>query len=251
MNARLAFALLAGLMVATLALAFVLPAFGQSGGIQVNDADATRTESASLASGLNTVLDQVSLRIVTQYSNALRYFGLAAPSPQLQTLLGQVMPRVVFDHAASSRTVLLPGIPTGLQSVLEQAALRVIFQYAAAARKQPLVYPKALIGDGIPPIISGVAAAPDVGGIKVTWKTDEWADSIVVFGTQSGVYPESRSDPLYVKDHAVLLTGLAPGVYYYRVKSHDQSGNLAQSAEGSFTVSVGPIPRAYLPIVVR
>jgi hypothetical protein len=145
MNARLAFPLLAGLVVATLALALVLPAFGQSG-IQVTNADATRTTSTSLASDLNTALNGVSLRIVTESSNALRYSGLAAPPAALQSLLGQATSRVVFDHAASSRTALLSAIPGGLQSVLEQVALRVIYQYAAAARQQPLVYPKALIG---------------------------------------------------------------------------------------------------------
>jgi hypothetical protein len=54
MNTRLALPLLAGLVVvAALVLALTLPAFGQSG-IIVNNADATRTTSTSLASDLNT-----------------------------------------------------------------------------------------------------------------------------------------------------------------------------------------------------
>ena len=90
-----------------------------------------------------------------------------------------------------------------------------------------------------------------IGGIKITWTTDKFADGTVVFGTQPGVYPQGpRSDPLYVKSHVILLTGLTPGTYYYRVQSRDQSDNLAQSAEGSFTVSA-VIPRAYLPLVLR
>ena len=113
-----------------------------------------------------------------------------------------------------------------------------------------MVYPRSLVGDTTAPVISARSAAPAAGGIKVTWTTDEFADSTVVFGTQPGVYPQTRSDPLYVKSHVILLTGLTPGTYYYRVQSRDQSGNLAQSAEGSFTVSA-MIPRAYLPLLLR
>jgi hypothetical protein len=250
MKPRLALPLLAGLaIVAALVLALALPAFGQTG-IQVNNADATRTTSTSLTSGLNSTLSGASLRIVTKYANALRSLGLGAPPGALQTLLGQVMPRVVYEHAASSRTALLPAPPGGLQSTLAQAVLRIVFQYAASARQMAMVYPRALVGDTTAPVISARSAVPAAGGIKVTWTTDEFADSTVVYGTQPGVYPQTRSDPLYVKSHVILLTGLTPGTYYYRVQSRDRSGNLAQSAEGSFTVTA-VIPRAYLPLMLR
>ena len=250
MSARKALPLLAGLVVAALVLALALPAFGQTG-IIVNNADATRTTSTSLAPDLNIRLNQASLRIVTQYSNALRYFGLISPPAALQSRLGLVAERVVFDHAASSRTVLLPAVPVGLQTLLGQAALRVIFDHAASARQQPLAYPRDLLADSVPPVISGVAAARDVDGMKITWTTDEFADSTVLFGTQPGAYPQTASDPLYVKNHVVLLPGLAEGTYYYRVQSRDQSGNLVQSTERSFTVTAGPIPWIYLPYVRR
>ena len=187
---------------------------------------------------------------MTGYANALRSLGLGAPPGTLQTLLAQATPRVVYEHAASSRTVLLPALPGGLQSALAQAVLRIVFQYAASARQMPMVYPRSLVGDTAAPVVSAVAAAPAAGGIRVTWTTDEFADSMVVFGTQPEVYPQTRSDPLYVKSHVILLTGLTPGTYYYSVKSADQSGNLAQSTEGSFTVST-VIPRAYLPLLLR
>ena len=79
MNARLALPLLVGLLVvAALVLALALPAFGQTG-IIVNNAETTRTTSVSLAAGLNSTLSGAGLRIATQYANALRHFGLAAP----------------------------------------------------------------------------------------------------------------------------------------------------------------------------
>lgn len=250
MNARKALPLLAGLVVAALVLALALPALGQTG-IIVNNADATRTESAALAPDLNTALSGASLRIVTEYANALRYSGLVTPPAALQSRLGLVTARVVFDHAASSRTVLLTAVPGGLLSRLGQAAQRVIFDHAASARQQPLTYPRTMLADSVPPAISAVAAARDAGGMKITWTTNEFADSTVLFGTQPGVYPQTVSDPLYVKNHAVLLPGLAEGTYYYCVQSRDQSGNLVQSTEQSFIVTAGPVPWIYLPYVRR
>ena len=176
--------------------------------------------------------------------------GLAAPPGALQTLLGQATPRVVYEHAASSRIAPLPALPSGLQSALAQAVLRIVFQYAASGRQMAMVYPRTLVSDTTAPVISARSAVQGTEGIKVTWTTDEFADSTVLFGTQPGVYPQTRSDPLYVKSHVILLTGLTPGTYYYRVQSRDQSDNQAQSAEGSFAVSA-VIPRAYLPLVLR
>ena len=219
MKVRFVLLMLAGLVVvAALVLTLALPAFGQSG-IIVNNADATRTTSTSLASGLNSVLGGVSSRIVTQYANTMRFIGLGKP-------------------------------PAPFQSLLNQAAQRVILLGANTARHQQMIYPRGLIGDTTAPVISARSTAPAAGGIKVTWTTDELADSAVVFGTQPGVYPQTRSDSLYVRSHVVLLTGLTPGTYHYRVQSRDRSGNPAQSAEGSFTVSA-VIPRAYLPLLLQ
>jgi len=216
MNARMAFPLLASIVLAALVLMFALPAFGQSGNIQINNADGSRTTSVSLSPAFPGILTH---RIISQYAQALRQAVLVVPPGPLQSLLGQ-------------------------------ASVRVVFSAAQAARRQQMIYPVSLVADGVPPVISARSAAQDAGGIKVTWTTDEFADSTVVFGTQPGVYPQMRSDPLYVKSHVILLTGLAPGTYYYRVQSRDQSDNQAQSAEGSFTVSA-VIPRAYLPLVLR
>jgi hypothetical protein len=218
MKARLVLQLLAGLVVAALLLALALPAFSQTG-IQVNNADTTRTTSTSLASDLNIALGGVGSRIVTQYANTMRYIRVGIPPAPFQSLLNQVM-------------------------------LRTILLDANTARQQQMIYPRGLIGDTSAPVISARSAAPAAGGIKVTWTTDELADSTVVYGTQPGVYPQTRSDPLYVRSHVILLTGLTPGTYYYRVQSRDQSGNPAQSAEGSFTVTA-MIPRAYLPLLLR
>ena len=91
----------------------------------------------------------------------------------------------------------------------------------------------------------------NAGGVRLPGQRTSSRDSTVILGTQPGVYPQLRSDPLYVKSHIILLTGLPPANYYYRVQSRDQSGNLAQSSEGSFTINSGPTHRGYLPLVLR
>ena len=87
MNARLALPLLAGLVVAALVLALALPAFGQSG-IMVNNADATRTTSTSLASDLNSVLSGVSSAHRDAVCQHDAFLGLGTPPDALQILLG-------------------------------------------------------------------------------------------------------------------------------------------------------------------
>ena len=83
----------------------------------------------------------------------------------------------------------------------------------------------------------------------ITWATDEFATSTVLYGTQPGVYSQTVSDPLYTKQHSITLTGLPPGTmpYYYVVRSTDRSGNTATSSEYTFNTQ----PFVYLPLIMR
>ncbi|MEA2051915.1 MAG: fibronectin type III domain-containing protein [Euryarchaeota archaeon] len=70
---------------------------------------------------------------------------------------------------------------------------------------------------------------------KITWKTDEFADSVLKYGVNSMAYTELSIDLLFVKDHEITLTGLSPDTtYYFVVDSTDQSGNTAESSEYRF-----------------
>ncbi len=61
--------------------------------------------------------------------------------------------------------------------------------------------------------------------VKVTWKTDEFADSMLKYGMNSTAYTKICIDVLFVKDHEITLTGLSPDMtYYFVVNSTDQSG---------------------------
>ena len=83
----------------------------------------------------------------------------------------------------------------------------------------------------------------------ITWATDEFATSTVLYGTQPGVYSQTVSDPLYTEQHKITLTGLPPGTipYYYVVRSTDRSGNTATSSEYTFNTQ----PFVYLPLIMR
>jgi hypothetical protein len=211
-------AILLGIVLLALG-ASVVPAVGQGGdNIIVNGADGVWTRSVSITQDLTNRLANVAPRVVLESVNQVRHIRLNAPPASLQTLLGQV-------------------------------PARVILLYANAVRHQRLVYPVALFHDTTPPQITSLAAAP-MGGdkAKITWTTNEFATSEVLYGTQSGVYPYKVSDPLYTKQHEVTLTGLTPGTkYYYKVRSTDRSGNTATSAEYNFTVQI----HVYLPLVLR
>lgn len=90
--------------------------------------------------------------------------------------------------------------------------------------------------DIAPPAITDlVAIVLSENSALVEWQTDEPADSLVSYGTSSGVHPLEESDSALVTDHAVTLTGLTPDTtYYFVVSSADGAGNTAQSQEGSF-----------------
>jgi YVTN family beta-propeller protein len=77
----------------------------------------------------------------------------------------------------------------------------------------------------------------------VTWTTNEAADTQVEYGLSANPNDWSATtlDPSHSLTHSQPLTGLVPGnVYYYRVKSRDQAGNLATSGQFSFTTIDNP-----------
>jgi chitodextrinase len=81
--------------------------------------------------------------------------------------------------------------------------------------------------DTIPPVITDISVICLANNsAKVTWETDEFADSVVKYGINSTAYTELSIDVLFVKDHEITLTGLSPDTtYYFVVNSTDQSGN--------------------------
>jgi hypothetical protein len=95
------------------------------------------------------------------------------------------------------------------------------------ARGQTLQSFRTRATDAAAPAITGARAfsLPD-GTARVTWTTSEPATSRVDFGESAGNMTEHRLDGALVRQHEVVLTGLAGDhPYVLRVSSEDASGN--------------------------
>jgi len=104
--------------------------------------------------------------------------------------------------------------------------------------------PGTLPADTTPPVISGVAAgSASSSSATVTWTTDEASDSQVEYGLTSSYGSTSALSSSLVVSHGMTLSGLAGATtYHYRVKSRDAAGNLATSADFTFTTSTVSAP---------
>jgi len=70
---------------------------------------------------------------------------------------------------------------------------------------------------------------------SILWTTNENSDSVVEYGTASGIYKFTRSNQLLVTSHVIPLDELKSDTkYYYRVESTDAYGNTVQSSEHTF-----------------
>jgi hypothetical protein len=95
--------------------------------------------------------------------------------------------------------------------------------------------------DETPPVLSGLAVS-DVTATtaRVSWTTDEPADSAVRFGPQGGV-PGGEAGLVGLRtSHSVNLTNLSPGTTYdFQARSRDGSGNVGMTG-GQFSTPALP-----------
>ena len=93
--------------------------------------------------------------------------------------------------------------------------------------------------DTTAPVISATAAASITSsGAVIGWTTNEPADSQVEYGLTSTYGQSTALDAALVTSHSKTLSGLtASTLYHFRVKSRDAAGNLAVSADLTFTTS--------------
>jgi hypothetical protein len=94
--------------------------------------------------------------------------------------------------------------------------------------------------DTTAPLLSGIKQINIKSDSATTfWITNELATSRVEYGTSSGSYPYFKENNDLVRSHNVILTGLASNtIYFYRVISRDDYGNISTSQEYSFTTGV-------------
>ena len=95
--------------------------------------------------------------------------------------------------------------------------------------------------DETAPVISDIVATDITAAtVKITWTTDEDADSTVWYGTTTPLVVPNSTPHIdsadLVKSHSITLSGLtANTTYYYVVGSADTAGNDTKGAEKSFT----------------
>ncbi len=97
------------------------------------------------------------------------------------------------------------------------------------------------VADLVPPAISAVTVATDLGVLTITWQTSEPANSIVHYGTNSSNLNLAVTNAALVTNHVVKLTRLIPGkTYYYLVSSTDAAGNTATNNNaGAYYTFIG------------
>jgi chitodextrinase len=98
--------------------------------------------------------------------------------------------------------------------------------------------------DSTAPVISGVSVSGVTSsGATISWTTDEASDSQVEYGPTTAYGTLSSLDGSFAGAHSVTLSGLADATqYHFRVRSRDQSGNLATSADSTLTTLDGTAP---------
>ncbi len=90
-----------------------------------------------------------------------------------------------------------------------------------------------------PPVVSGISvSAVTAGSAVIKWTTNVPANSQVKYGTTSNYGLSTLLESTLVSSHSQILNGLAPGtLYHYQILSGDINGNLATSADRTFTTA--------------
>ena len=115
-----------------------------------------------------------------------------------------------------------------------------------AARVEGAPSPEA---SGLVLAISGVPAVSVVpGSAVITWQTNKVSDQQVFYGTTTTYGMSTLLDPNLSMSHSQTLTNLLPETtYHYRVKSRDEGGSVAQSADLTFTTPAEVLISALSP----
>jgi len=207
--------------------------------IIIEDADTIWNTSIVYSSDLINTTSNVTPRVLSEYANTIYKSNLILSTDLVNVTLS-VTPRIMAEYANTIYRNDLNEIPTELANLIEEAPpKRLIIEYANSNYYKRLIFPKELINDTTPPIISNITVTNITeNSATIKWDTDEFADSLVKYGTSSGAYTKQEYDELFVKKHAVSLYNLSPGTkYYFVVRSVDLSGNSAESSEYCFTTS--------------
>ncbi|HEV8638235.1 MAG TPA: DUF4082 domain-containing protein, partial [Chloroflexota bacterium] len=149
--------------------------------------------------------------------------------------------------AYGSTTALAPALVTSHSQGLSGLTASTLYHYRVKSKdaagnlatSADATFTTTAPPDTTPPVISAVqATAITTTGATVTWTTNEASDSQVEYGTTTAYGSTTTLAPALVTSHSQALAGLTAGtLYHYRVKSKDAAGNLATSADFTFTTA--------------
>lgn len=204
--------------------------------IVIEDADTIWNVTSEYPPKLIYTTENVTPRVTIEHANTI-YHNVLAILTELTNVTNIVTARITAESANTVYCADLDKVPAALANLSHTVVpSRLIFVSANTNHCEELIYPKEFMNDTMPPVITDISVINLTNNsAKVTWITDEFADSVVKYGVNSTEYTEICIDELFVKDHEITLTGLLPGTtYYFVVNSTDQSGNSAESSEYSF-----------------
>ncbi len=97
--------------------------------------------------------------------------------------------------------------------------------------------------DTTAPVILAIATGAITGNsATITWTTNEASTTQVEFGLTMAYGSLTTLDSALMLSHSVALSGLVGSTtYHFRVRSRDDAGNLATSADGTFTTTDGTV----------
>ena len=203
--------------------------------IVIEDADTSWNVTSDYPPKLINTTDNVTPRVTIEHANTI-YHNVLAILTGLTNVTNIVTARITAEHANTIHCDDLDKVPAALANLTQTVvSSRLIFESANTNHCEELIYPKEFMADTIPPVITDITVINLAKtSAKVTWVTDEFADSVLKYGVKSTAYTELSIDVLFVKDHEITLTGLSlDTTYYFVVNSTDQSGNSAESSEYS------------------
>lgn len=177
---------------------------------------ATESSPTSTICGINGVID----RAVQQGTYAIDQINT---NPNL--FIGSTNITVPIEGSKKEKQINING-GTYSKSITMQPYSVVLLEISGVA-------------DTNPPVISSVSASSITSNsATITWTTNEASDSQVEYGLTASYGSQTVLNTSPVTSHSQNISGLtANTTYHYRVKSSDAAGNLATSADYTFTTA--------------
>jgi glucose/arabinose dehydrogenase/PKD repeat protein len=143
-----------------------------------------------------------------------------------------------FSANGSTYSTPEPFATTKAWTLSSGAGTKTVYaQFRDGAGNWSAAFTDTIVYDPTAPTLSAVASSNlTATSARITWTTNEPANSQVEYGTTTAYGSTTPLDTTQVTAHSVLVSGLAAQTLYnYRVRSSDAAGNLAVGTNNTFT----------------